>query len=134
MLEPAENDQRQRERGFTLVELVVVLAIVGILVAAAVPLYLGSRTKAYKAEAASALQEIKTVEWAYYQQYNSFVGILSLLGFVPPQSRYWTYSIPMADASHVVMVASGIPSTPVDGQVVSVVLSADGTASFGATF
>jgi type IV pilus assembly protein PilE len=121
-------------RGFTLVELVVVLAIIGILVAAAVPLYLGSRMKAYKSEAVSALQEIKTIEWAYYQENNSFQALLSLLGYVPPQSSFWSYGIATADATHVVAVATGSANTPVDGQAVSLDLSSDGSTSFGATF
>jgi prepilin-type N-terminal cleavage/methylation domain-containing protein len=120
--------------GFTLVELAVVLAIIGILVAAAVPLYLGSRMKAYKSEAVSALQEIKTIEWAYYEENNSFQALLSLLGYVPPQSSFWSYGIATADATHVVAVATGSANTPVDGQAVSLDLSSDGSTSFGATF
>ena len=55
----------RQEHGFTLIELVVVLAILGILIALAVPRYLGARKKAYKAEADNILQESKTLEWAY---------------------------------------------------------------------
>jgi type II secretory pathway pseudopilin PulG len=51
-----------------LIELVVVLAILGILIALAVPRFLAARKKAYKAEADNILQEAKTLEWAYYQQ------------------------------------------------------------------
>jgi prepilin-type N-terminal cleavage/methylation domain-containing protein len=64
---------RSDERGFSLIELVVVLAIIGILVASAIALYLGARKKAYKAEADSTLQEIKNMEWAYNQK-NSMVS------------------------------------------------------------
>src|ERR1700758_1602679 len=78
-----------RERGFTLIELVVVLAILGILIALAVPRYLGARKKAYKAEADNVLQESKTLEWAYYQQYNQFDTSGTSIGLVTPGNMHW---------------------------------------------
>ena len=82
---------KNRERGFTLIELVVVLAILGILIALAVPRYLAARKKAYKAEADNILQEVKSLEWAYYQQYNSFdtTAALTSVALAMPGGSHW---------------------------------------------
>ena len=48
------------KKGFTLVELMVVVAIVGILAAIAIPGFMNYRTKAFNAEAKSDLRVIRT--------------------------------------------------------------------------
>lgn len=121
-------------RGFTLIELVVVLAIVGILVAAAVPLYLGARKRAYKAEAASTLQELKTMEWAYYQENNAFTDSFSSLGFTPPASKFWSYNIPAATNSEVTILARGQAAPLAPSDQVSITLKSDGSSTSTATF
>lgn len=125
---------RSDERGFSLIELVVVLAIIGILVASAVPLYLGARKKAYKAEADSTLQEIKTIEWAYYQQNSVFTESFSSLGFNPPASKFWSYSILGATNSAVTMIATGQSAPLANRDQVSITLSSDGSSKSAATF
>ena len=64
MLKALNNDNR----GFTLVELLIVIAILGILAAIAVPLLLGQRTKAVITEAETNLQILRTVNEQYYAE------------------------------------------------------------------
>jgi prepilin-type N-terminal cleavage/methylation domain-containing protein len=122
------------QRAFSLIELVVVLAIIGILVASAVPLYLGARKKAYKAEADSTLQEIKSMEWAYYQEKSAFTDSFPSLGFTPPASKFWNYNIPSATDSTVTIVATGQAKPLGPGDQVSITLNSDGSSNSTATF
>ena len=111
MLQAIWKRKRRSERGFTLIELVVVLAILGILIALAVPRYLGARKSALVAEGDNALQEIKTLSWAYYQQYSTFAtldtGFPGVIGFQPPGTSCWTFSVPSASGTLVTMRATG---------------------------
>jgi prepilin-type N-terminal cleavage/methylation domain-containing protein len=54
--------------GFTLVELLVVILILGVLSAIAVPLYLGQRTKAMITEADSNLEILRLLEEQYFAE------------------------------------------------------------------
>jgi type IV pilus assembly protein PilA len=54
------------ERGFTLIELMVVVMIIGVLVAIALPTFLGTRTRAYDAAAHSDIRNAFAAEKAYY--------------------------------------------------------------------
>jgi prepilin-type N-terminal cleavage/methylation domain-containing protein len=59
---------RRTERGFTLMELMVVIVIVAILAAVAVPLYINYVKDAQRTEAKGAIGAIITGEQAYYQK------------------------------------------------------------------
>jgi type IV pilus assembly protein PilE len=61
------------QRGFTLVEMVIVIAIIGILAAVAYPSYLDSIRKAKRAEGKAALTRILQAEERYYTANNVYV-------------------------------------------------------------
>src|SRR5712692_205072 len=128
---------KHKEHGFTLIELVVVLAILGILIALAVPRYLTARKKAYKAEGDNLLQEAKTLEWAYYQQYNTFdtTAAMTQLGYVMPGGSHWsTPAVTFTGAQLVTLLVSGTLSPLAATDSLWITLSGDGSSGGGSTF
>ena len=57
---------RRSRHGFTLVELLIVVAVIGILAAVAIPAYSNYRMRAYNASAASDLHTTKLLLESYF--------------------------------------------------------------------
>jgi prepilin-type N-terminal cleavage/methylation domain-containing protein len=66
---------RRRCKGFTLIELVVVLVIIGILSVIAVPMYRGYIRRAMASEGRALVGTIATGERVYYAQHSEFAEI-----------------------------------------------------------
>src|SRR5436309_7646959 len=65
----------KEESGFTLIELLIVLVIIGILLAIAVPSYLGFKDRANKTAAQANVRSAIPSAETYYADNNTYVGL-----------------------------------------------------------
>jgi type IV pilus assembly protein PilA len=69
-----ELDMKQIQKGFTLIELMIVVAIIGILAAVAIPAYQDYVVKAKLTKAATPVDPIKLAIAMYYQEQGTFIA------------------------------------------------------------
>jgi type IV pilus assembly protein PilE len=85
--------------GFTLIEMLVVGAIIGILAGVAIPSYFSYLKRARQVEAPVALNEVKRLE-AMFFAFNGSYGPLEDIGYDPtPALRYYNMTVELFPAS-----------------------------------
>lgn len=70
-----------REKGFTLVELLVVIIIIGILASLAIPRFGKTADRAMETEAKLMLSQIQKLESVYYLEHKTYTKSLEKIGF-----------------------------------------------------
>ncbi|MFZ3048699.1 MAG: prepilin-type N-terminal cleavage/methylation domain-containing protein [Desulfatirhabdiaceae bacterium] len=78
-------------KGFTLIELMIVLAIIGVLAAMAVSIFSGYDCITKQSEAKSSLSTIHKAQIAYFSEYNMFSTSLSAISFSLKGNQLYTY-------------------------------------------
>ncbi len=79
-----------REKGFSLIELLIVVAIILIIAAIAIPNLIRSKMAANEASAVSSIRAITTAEHAYNQAYPDIGYTCTLSELGPPASGTYT--------------------------------------------
>jgi type IV pilus assembly protein PilA len=85
--------KRYLRRGFTLIELMIVVAIIGILAAIAIPNFIRFQARAKQSEAKGNLKAIFTAERSYFQEKDRYVDTFPTIGFSPERGNRYMYQL-----------------------------------------
>ena len=90
--------QRITTKGFTLIEVMIVVAIVAILAGVAVPAYTNYVTRSKISEAVATLSEMRVKMEQYFLDNRTYVGACAAATVAPkPMGKYFDYDCPIAD-------------------------------------
>ena len=104
------------QRGFTLIELMVAVAIVGILVAIAYPSYAGHVRKSKRATAQAALVDMASKQQAYLLDRRAYSTALADIGFAAPQEVVNAYTFTVVADNAASPMQFTATATPIGAQ------------------
>jgi type IV pilus assembly protein PilE len=119
------NQTNTGQSGFTLVELMIVIAIVAVLSAVALPAYQDYVERSRRVDAMGALSSLATAMERYYTEENTYSGTTATVNSVPNSpnmfpaqapldgnTKFYNLTIPTATSTTYTLRA-----TPINGQV-----------------
>ena len=109
---------KKNSAGFSIVELLIVVAVIGILAAVAIPAYHNHVMRSRQADAYHNLLDIKAAQEMYYSMYNTYAGPYApllppsdtfekMLSFSYGDTTYYAYHIPSASGTGFTAMAMG---------------------------
>ena len=81
------------KRGFTLIELMIVVAIIGILAAIAIPNFIRFQARSKQSEAKTNLKALFTAQKSFFGEKDRYETQGSIIGFSPEASNRYFYAV-----------------------------------------
>ncbi|WP_374029029.1 type IV pilin protein [Bdellovibrio bacteriovorus] len=106
---------RNSQRGFSLVELMVVVAIIGVLASIAIPSINRYLAKARQSEAKTNLSSLYTSEKAFFAEFNIYSGFFGVVGYTPEGQLRYNVGFPGGGPGIPALNSAGWTQTAVPG-------------------
>jgi type IV pilus assembly protein PilA len=104
------SKNKKSQAGFSLVELMVVVAIIGVLASIAVPSINKYLAKARQTEAKTSLSSLYTSEKAFFAEYTAYHGMFGAVGYAPEGKL--RYNVGFTTVTSEAGVSNGYNATP----------------------
>jgi len=84
---------KRTQRGFTLIELMIVVAIIGILAAIAIPNFLKFQARSKQSEAKTNLKSLFTAQKSFFAEKDRYSSFANEIGFAPERGNRYGYRV-----------------------------------------
>ena len=116
---------KKLQKGFTLIELMIVVAIIGLLAALAIPNFIRFQARSKQSEVKANLKGLFTAERSYYQEKDTYSSCIKKIGFSPERGNRYRYTLNVTargdetcNTAEARATAAGV-SLPTDGDILA---------------
>ncbi len=99
------------KRGFTLIELMIVVAIIAFLAMVSIPSFKRFLAKAKRTEAYMNLNALATAEKIYWAEHGTYISDLKAIGWKPEGQVQYTYGFPGSEGTNYITGSLGAPAS-----------------------